>query len=208
MSDATDRADDVPARRHGRIVIRETEDGIGVYNPARREPLALGFLLFWLIGWGAGEVFVVWQVLSGGPAALDLFLLFWLAGWTAGGFMIGGVVLWQLIGVEKLFLVSAGAIVVERGFRPFGRKQVYPVEDVSSVGLMPDKPPEVPSIFAPRRIGFVVDGKTQSFGIGLDEAEAAAVLSELRQFVDRFAPPEPDRTERPKTDERESPARP
>ncbi|PSM19810.1 MULTISPECIES: hypothetical protein [Nitratireductor] len=208
MSDATDRAERVPARRQGRIVIRETEDGIGVYNPARREPLAIGFLSFWLIGWAVGEVFVVTQVLGGGPQALDIFVLLWLAVWTAAGFLIGGVVLWQLVGVEKLFLVGAGAIVVERGFRPFGRRQVYPVEKVSSVGLMPDKPPEVSSIFAPRRIGFVVDGTTRSFGIGLDEAEAAAVLSELRQFVDRFAPPEPERTERPKTDERENPARP
>ena len=156
MRVATDRADRVPARRQGRIVIRETQDGIGVYNPARREPLAIGFLS-----------------------------------------------LWQLIGVEKLFLVSAGAIVVERGFRPFGRKKVYPVENVSSVGLMPDKPPEVSSIFAPRRIGFVVDGKTHSFGIGLDEVEAAMVLAELQRFVERFAPPEPDRTEAPGLDERQ-----
>ena len=203
MRVATDRADHVPARRQGRIVIRETQDGIGVYNPARREPLAIGFLSLWLIGWAVGEVVVVWHVLGGGPKALDAFVLLWLAAWTGAGFLIGGVVLWQLVGVEKLFLVSAGAIVVERGFRPFGRKKVYPVENVSSVGLMPDKPPEVSSIFAPRRIGFVVDGKTQSFGIGLDEAEAAMVLAELQRFVERFAPPEPDRTEAPGLDERQ-----
>ncbi|QDZ02496.1 hypothetical protein FQ775_20145 [Nitratireductor mangrovi] len=180
--DETAQQRDLPGS--GRILIRETADGIGVYNPSKRSWPMIAFMMFWLTGWSVGEFFVIWEVLSGAPFVVDAFLIIWLIFWTLGGIAVWMVLLWQLFGVEKLFLVSEGAIVTERGFGFFHRKHIFPVSEVTNPHLSTVKPNDARNVFASGRVAFESGGKTWTFGIGLDEHEASAVLRVLRDFLD------------------------
>ena len=68
-----------------RITIRETLDGLGIYNPARRNIVLVLFLMLWLTGWAFGEYFALSQILRGGNLVGSLFLLVRGAFWTLGG---------------------------------------------------------------------------------------------------------------------------
>lgn len=186
-------ADDVqdlgetPAGGAGRMTIRKTADGIGVYNPTRRKIGLILFMIVWLGGWSVGEFFALTEIFgSGSPFAVDLFLLVWVTVWTFGGVIVWSVVAWQLFGVEKLFLIDGGGIVTERGFGPFTRRKVFPVEKVTEVGFAPPAPKRAADGFLSRgKVRFMVDGKPAGFGIELDDKEAGQVVDLVRRFIER-----------------------
>lgn len=76
-----------------RITIRETLDGLGIYNPARRNIVLVLFLMLWLTGWAFGEYFALSQILRGGNIFGSLFLLVWASFWTLGGLFAARVLL-------------------------------------------------------------------------------------------------------------------
>lgn len=178
---------DRPAGGSARMTIRKTADGIGVYNPTRRKIALVLFLIVWLAGWSVGEFFALWGLFgSSSPFAVDLFLLVWVTAWTFGGLVVWSVVAWQLFGVEKLFLIDGGAIVTERGFGPFTRRKVFPVEKVTEVGYAPPAAKSAADGFLSRgKVKFMVDGKPAGFGIELDDKEAGQVVDLMRRFIER-----------------------
>lgn len=107
------------------------------------------FLLVWLAFWIVGEVMVGWILIRGGWSLLTglppgegrapletapalgagLFMLFWLAFWTLGGVLAVREVLRLLAGRDRLVL-RPDALMVERGFGLFSRRQEIPRERV------------------------------------------------------------------------------
>ena len=180
-------------RRDGmpwRITVRKTGDGIGVYNPTRRKIGLVLFMLVWLIGWAAGEYFALSEIMrSGSPLAVDLFLLVWVCAWTLGGGLVLTVLVWQLFGVEKLFLVEGGGVVTERGFGPFTRRRIHAVDQISDIDLATDEARNSANgLLAQGSLRFLADGNPRGFGVELDEEEAELVVGLLRRFVQRNGP--------------------
>jgi len=73
------------------IKLDETFSGIR-YSWTNQGPSSLGsigvvaFLMFWMLGWAFGEIFVLWSLLTGqAPGPVSLFLVGWLGAWTIGG---------------------------------------------------------------------------------------------------------------------------
>ncbi|MEX0406993.1 hypothetical protein ABGN05_15115 [Aquibium sp. LZ166] len=178
---------ETPAGGTARMTIRKTADGIGVYNPTRRKIGLILFMIVWLGGWSVGEFFALTEIFGGGsPFPADIFLMFWVTAWTFGGVIVWSVVAWQLFGVEKLFLIDGGAVVVERGFGPLKRRKVYPVEKVTEVGFAPPAAKSAADGFLSRgRVRFFVDGKPAGFGIELDDKEAGQVIDLMTRFIER-----------------------
>ena len=177
-------------RRDGapwRITVRRTGDGIGVYNPTRRKIGLVLFMLVWLTGWAAGEYFALSEIMrSGSPLAVDLFLLVLVCAWTLCGGLVLTVLVWQLFGVEKLFLVEGGGVVTERGFGPFTRRRIYAVDRISDIGLATDEARNSANGLLTRgSVRFLADGNPRGFGVELDEEEAELVVGLLRGFVER-----------------------
>lgn len=165
-----------------RITIRETDDGLGIHNPSHRQMPLILFLLLWLGGWAFGEFFALSQIFSGGgPFGVDLFLLFWVTFWTLGGALAWWFVLWQLFGVEQLFITS-GAVVREAGLWRLRRRRVYPLGSVSEFELA--AVPVRQNSFN-HAITFKADGKSRGFGIGMSPDEAEAALDAIRKFIAR-----------------------
>lgn len=163
-----------------RVIIRETLDGLGIYNPSKLNvPLVL-FLLLWLGGWGVGEYFAITEIMKSGNLFSDAFLLVWLTFWTIGGAFCWWLVLWNLFGSERLF-ITAGAMVVSKGLGPMRRSRVYPVETISKLRVSATS--AVADGTQVAGIEFEAGGKARRFGFDLDESERISVLQALRRVL-------------------------
>lgn len=164
-----------------RLVIRETADGLGIHNPARRSAAMVAFLVVWLAGWSTGEWFALSEFITTDIIPVRLFLLVWLTFWTVGGLAVIFVVLWQLFGAERVF-VTAGAVVHEIGLGPFRRKRMWPASQVGAFRLVQSRPAANRS-FPGYRVAFDAGGKTQKIGATLDEQEARQVFAAIARHV-------------------------
>lgn len=163
-----------------RIVIRETLDGLGIYNPARRNIVLILFMMLWLTGWSFGEFFALSQILRGGNVVASVFLLVWAAIWTLGGLGALLVLLWNLFGSERLF-VAGGMFVHSRGFGPFQRKRAYPVGQVNGFRVDTRGTPATSAV--PLGTVEYQAGGRRSFGIGMTREEAEASLAAIRRAL-------------------------
>lgn len=164
-----------------RIAIRETLDGLGIHNPARRNIVTILILMLWLTGWAFGEVFALSEILRGGNIAGSLFLLVWVTFWTLGGLFAAGVVLWNLFGSERLF-VTEGMLVHSVGFGPVRRKRIYPLDEVGDFRVDTRGDPAANAIPL-GSIGYRAGGVRHTFGIGMTRAEAEASLAAIRRAL-------------------------
>ena len=184
-------ADDPTPAGAERVTIRETGDGLGIHLPAVKHVPVILFLLVWLCGWSIGEWFALSEILRGGLGGPDVFLVFWVTLWSAAGAAALSIVLWQLFGVERLF-VTGGALVKETGIGPLRRRRVWALENVGAVVPAGERK-------GGRRggIAFEADGKLRHFGRGMNPAETEAVLAALRRHVPSMKRPAASTTEQP-----------
>ena len=168
-----------------RVSIRETLDGLGIHNPARRSIARVLFLWLWLAGWAAGEVFALSELTRGGNIAGALFLLVWLVIWTIGGLGVLTIVLWNLFGAERLF-VTGGALVRSVGFGPFQRRRVYALDEVGDFRVLGKGGS---GAFPVGMIRFRVRGQDRTLGLDMSRDEAEAVLAAIRRALPEETPP-------------------
>lgn len=164
-----------------RITIRETADGLGVHVPAVRNIPLILFLLVWLAGWSAGEIFALHEIITGGFGAVDLFLVVWVSAWTIGGLAAWHFLLWQMFGVERLF-VTGGAVVTESGFGPLRRRRVWRLDEVGNPARTYVETRSGQNS-AVGTISFEADGRSYRFGVGLTETEAEEVLAAMLRYM-------------------------
>lgn len=171
----------IARRGDSRVTIRETHDGLGIHNPTHRQMPIILFLLLWLGGWSFGEYFALSVIFSGdGPAEADLFLVFWVTFWTLGGLAAWWFVLWQLFGVEQLF-ITGGALVHEVGLWRLRRRRVYRLDGVGGFKLATG--PKMGNQLTTGAIAFTAEGNERRFGIGMDEKEAKTSLAAIRRHL-------------------------
>lgn len=180
-----------------RITIRETLDGLGIYNPARRNAFAILFMMLWLTGWAFGARFALSEILRGSSIVSSLFLLVWMAFWTVAGLGALVVLLWNLFGSERLFITD-GMLVHSRGFGPFRRKRIYPVGQVNSFRVDTRGNPATNAVPL-GSVSYQAGGGVRSFGVGMTREEAEASLAAIRRalpFPDSadFPPPSGEET--------------
>ena len=163
-----------------RITIRETLDGLGIYNPARRNIVLILFMMLWLTGWSFGEYFALSQILRGGNIAASVFLLVWATFWTLGGLGALAVLLWNLFGSERLF-ITGGTLIHTKGFGPFQRKRAYPVGQVNGFRIDTRGNPATNAV--PLGAVEYQAGGVRYFGIGMTREEAEASLAAIRRAL-------------------------
>ncbi len=193
---------DVAGTPGTRATITDSPEGLEVVVPAPRIWLVVAFLALWLVGWVAGEVFALRQLLGPGPPMVRLFLAVWLAGWTFGGAAALGIGVWMLVGHERVRM-RPDALVIQREAFGLGPTKAYALErirDLRALDLPPlpelrlapgDRAPDVTTAetagAALRVVGiggpgisFRYDGKPVRFGLALDPLEARQVVAQLR----------------------------
>jgi hypothetical protein len=171
-----------------RITITETSQGLRIVMPGRRSWFVIGFLGFWICGWGVAEVLVPLQVFQGdAPPEGESFMLAWFVVWTLGGLLAIYAWLWQVIGKE-IITVQEQTVTTRRDIGGFGFNKVYDLPQMHNLRVwsVDINPLDFSSSLQLWGIGggviaFEYGGKTYRFGAGLDEAEAKQVVTAFTQ---------------------------
>lgn len=164
----------------GRLIIRETDEGLVIHNPSARSWAVVAALVAWLSIWSMGEAFALREIVQA-PFVVVLFLLVWLAIWTIAGIVVTGIVLWQLFGNERLFVVG-GAVTRETNIGPFRfRRDWLPGQagDFAIANSGTHSPGK-------DRITFRAGRGRRSFAAGVHRTELETALAAIRRHL---APP-------------------
>lgn len=171
-----------------RITIADTAEGLRIVMPCRRSLFVIGFLAFWICGWGVAEFMVAKQVVTGdAPPDGELFMLVWLGVWTLGGGVAIYAWLWQLMGKEMV-VMRGQTFKIRLDIGGFGLDKEYDLVQMRDlrVGPIVLSPVNVSSSLQLWGVGggviaFDYAGRTYRFGAGLDEAEAKQVMAAIKQ---------------------------
>lgn len=161
--------------------------------PSKKNWFIIVFLCVWLGGWYFGESSAMNELFIKGTNDIGVngFMLFWLAGWTVGGFFALSILLWMLLGNEKI-VVNKNIVGVKKGLLDwnFMNKQ-YETSQIKNLELNPQ--PAEDGIFGQSRnigdftgfkggkIRFDYGLKTIKFGVNIDEAEARYLIEEIKK---------------------------
>ena len=136
------------------------------------------FLTGWLVGWAAGEIFVLrglsLLLRSEGP----LRLVIWLIGWTAGGIFficVWAALLLMLVGREIIMVSPMSLDIV---IRPIGRLRRYRLSEISNLQVLEEGRAGV--------IAFDYGASTVRFGLTIDPAEAWQIVTLLRERFGQY----------------------
>lgn len=179
----------------GRVTIRETPDGLGIYVPAERNWPLIGFLLLWLAGWALGETLAIADIVTSGNLVSNAFLIVWVSLWTVGGGLALAVLVWQFFGTERLF-ITGGALVHAAGIGFVRRQAVHALGDLGPprIGVIG----EARKYSTPRKgegpvkaIIFEAGDRSVRFGAGMNDEERSLALAAIL----RHMPAAPDAAE-------------
>ena len=176
-----------------RYIVTSDSGVLTIACPPRRNWLILLFLVAWLGAWTAGGIAAFAEVVK--PGDHQAFMVFWLVGWAVGELWVLAIVLWQLAGLEELSLaqgnlVHRASIAGIGRTREFVGAEVKNLRN--SPQLLPawmDQRSFMPPIFGSGHgaIAFDYGSKTYRVGSGLDEAEARQVVVVLSKQYPRMA---------------------
>ena len=170
----------------GRGKVEQTNHGLRITIPSKKNFFLIVFMGFWLMGWAIGEVSVLKELLNLTDGVPEFFLIAWLGGWTVGGAFAIYAWLWNVMGKEIVDITSSelSHIKVLAGFN---RSSEYAVSSISKLRLQPQNT----SIFGSGNgmefwgitggsIAFDYGQSTHKFGAQLDEAEASHIIEAIK----------------------------
>jgi hypothetical protein len=171
-----------------RASIDDLGDGVEVSIPTRKNWLLILFLGAWMCGWFFGETSAISQLMAGEVknSGSRGFLTFWLVGWTVGGFAAGTAWLWNIAGVERARFRSDG-VSVRREVLGIGFTREYDASHIRNLRV--SGAPAAIDDWRSRlhatgllggAIAFDYGSSTVRFAMGLDEAEASQIVSQIR----------------------------
>jgi len=171
-----------------RASIDDMGDGLELSIPTRKNWLLILFLGAWMFGWFFGEASAISQLMNHEVrnAGSRGFLMFWLVGWTVGGFAAGTAWLWNVAGVERIRFGS-DAVLVRREVARIGLTREYDASHIRNLRVS-GEPASINDwrsrFHATGLLGGVIafdyGSSTVRFGMGLDEAEATQLVSQIR----------------------------
>ena len=169
----------------GRTTIADGPGGPEVHIRAPRQWWALVFLPVWFVGWTFGGIMAIRQMVI----EPQLFLAVWLVGWLAGEVFVTLAWSWMAFG-EEVISVAQGTLAVARRVGPWQFARRYPLHECRALRAagwfgspMSFADSLRPSGLTGGTVAIDRDSKPIRFGIGLDEAEANAVVKELEPYV-------------------------
>jgi len=177
----------------GRATLDFNGRSLKISIPSRKNAFIILFFCVWLVGWFFGEKSALTEILRSENIAANGFLLFWLIGWTIGGLFALAILLWTAFG-EEIITFDDRILQVGKGFFNFSfRTKKYETKHLKNLVLNPSSGGDINSLFSQKKIGdfwgitggkisFDYGMKTIKFGIGIDEAEARHIISEIKRL--------------------------
>lgn len=124
-----------------------------------------------------------------GYALLDLFLLFWLVLWIVGGVFVIGVVLWAYLGRERVTIggdsLTVQRLILGRGRKEvYHRAEVNDLRfQDSRTDFFGSRTRWSMLGLGPGKVCFDYRGRVRSFGLGLTDEDARKLVRRLAELV-------------------------
>lgn len=167
-----------------RSTLTSVPAGIELSIPSRRNWFVVLFILLWLAGWVIGEFSVAHELQHPHEDAPIGFLALWITGWTVGGCFAVATLAWLIAGRERV-TIAGDEFAVRRETCGLGWTRRYELRNVKNLRVV-DAPVDngpfgMRDPYGFRSGPFVFDYGPRSvrFGVGLDVAEANAVLARV-----------------------------
>lgn len=164
----------MPEKLAGRLTWERTGEGIRIEIPARRDWTVL-FFLVWLAGWSlAGRQVIVETFTKHNSPAFNLL---WLVGWAAGECLVTASIIWSLTGRTTFVLDPYKVQIIRRVMGIQLDKREFAPADIRNLRYMPAGNRGRRSYQS--KISFEANDKTCSFGSGLEDLEAFALIDKM-----------------------------
>lgn len=166
-----------------RVQWESTGNGIDLVIPARKD-WRLAFFGVWLAGWTMGGNATIHQTLRRfSSGSVDWFNCLWLVGWAFGECFVVAWIIWALGGKTSLSLDSTTMTISHQLFGFLLRRRATPTGEVRNLRYVPGA--RKGRSYTESSISFESGDKTWSFGSGISDAEALAIIGkmlEIHQF--------------------------
>jgi len=156
-----------------RSSVSEEADGLRISIPSKWSAVVV-FLGVWLTFWTIGGASAARSL----QRHFNLFLCFWLAGWTAGELAVTYAILY-VIGGSEVISANSETLTCRTQIFGLGWARSYLVREMRNLRFQPAS--GAGRSRRASRIAFDYGAKTVGFGADLDEAEAVALISRIRQ---------------------------
>ncbi|MFT4250930.1 MAG: hypothetical protein QM608_00390 [Caulobacter sp.] len=159
----------------------DRDDGQTIRIRASRQIFPLLFLPVWLVGWTAGGIAAIHQLLT----EFEPFIAFWLCAWVLGWAFAAVTFAWMIGGVETLRVVQ-GDLEAAMICGPWSRRKLYQGALVRALRPSSQDPMltrfQFGGPFAMKAMGaiqFSYGARSVRVAQGLDETEARLVVEHL-----------------------------
>lgn len=161
--------------------------------PSKKNWFIIIFFTIWIIPWFQGLKSVLGDMTSAENLFVNSFLLIWIIFWTFGGLFIIGILLWTLLGYEKISIDKRTITISKSLLNLKIRSKIYDISSIKNLELNPESS-DINPFFAKRKnmgefygykggkIRFDYGMKTIKFAIGIDKAEALHILNEIEKY--------------------------
>ena len=173
-----------------RASVEQLVDGVRYTLPPRRNVVGLLFVPLWLAGWGF-HVVTTFRLLPDNDAGSLVGILVWNAMWTLVGCWAVYAWLAQIVGKE-IVTQSRTTLAIRRRVTGLERAREFDLARVRNLRVSPvghgwlARRRKNGWAFDPGRIAFEYGPITCCFAAGIDEAEAATIVADLRsRYGDR-----------------------
>lgn len=158
----------------GRLKWERTGNGIRVEIPAQLNWTVV-FFLVWLAGWTmAGRSVLAKTLAKPSPPAFDFL---WLVGWAFGECFVAVSIIWSLTGRTALEMDPCQLAITRQVLGIRISRRIFSTTDVRNLRYNPIGNRRRHSYQS--RIKFEADSRTCSFGAGLEDAEAFALIDKM-----------------------------
>ena len=179
-------------KKFGRVAILQTADGLGIYIGPQRQIAVVLFLIVWLAVWGLGERWALSELFAGGFPLPGLLVLPFVVIWSLAGIAVFLVVIWQLLGAERIFH-TGGALVHQTSIL---RRKVIDASTIKDIRIASG------SEAGPGTIIVETTAGKSGMGVVIGRDEALPIVVALRRSIG-LDQPEDDKGSQQAEDRRE-----
>jgi len=144
-------------------------------------------LFFWVLAWSLCGIFIVQYLFGDWPRDQKLFLVVYLAFWAFFEYKAVHAWLWRKFGFESI-IVKDGQLFLKNNILDKGKTIKYFTQNIKDFGWLSSNPKSFGNVYfksfwlvGGETIGFVHFGQKVTFGMQLEEREAAKLIGLIRK---------------------------
>ncbi len=172
-----------------RITLHALDDGVGIIIKAPRRTILVILLILWGLLWLVAGALAIVNMFTTGGLGSQLFAVVWFFFWLTTLVLASAQITWQVVGKEVIF-VRGQTLNMRKTVHYVVSDKSFPMTDITNLRatgefLEPFSARSTWSLWGVSggSVAFDTPEGTERFGIGLNEADAQALVSALTPYL-------------------------